>query len=80
MTTKEFLQVSTDTLFLAFAPGLAFASVSITIFLVIYYIYKQVRFGWSFHMLSVYFGLFLQALFLWCGGEPRTSIWIFAQV
>lgn len=40
------VQVSPDTRFLAFVVGLAFAFVSVIIFLAIYGIYKKIRFGW----------------------------------
>jgi hypothetical protein len=44
---EEFhVQVSTDTVFLAFVLGLAFTFVSSIIVLAIYYIYQKVRFGW----------------------------------
>lgn len=58
------VQVSADTLFLSFVLGLAFAFVSSTIFLAIYYVYKGAGFGWHLScVLGVFWIVFGGSLF-----------------
>ena len=58
------VQVSPDTIFLSFVLGLAFAFVSSTIFLAIYYVYKRAGFGWHLSsMLGVFWIVFGGSLF-----------------